>query len=118
VSAGVTTAALVAMGWMTGLRDVMHGALLTLAIAALPPLAIVAGGLLLVMMMGFFFALAAALAQADDLPVYGVAEGVLKGGRWLIPRYYRFLRRQHHPVFWGVPAGLLFAGLLPKNLQF
>jgi hypothetical protein len=111
----ITAATLVVIGWMSGLRQVMHGALLALAVAALLPFVLVAGGLLVVMLIGFLLALSAAVAGAGDafddgLP--GAGEAVVDGGGWLIPRYYRFLGRQRHPVFWGIPAGGLFGGLL------
>ena len=116
IATAVTTVTLVVSAWMSGLRQIMHGALLTFAIAALLPFVIVAGGLLMIMAIGFILALAAALARADDVPLghrlYGAGEAVVEGGGWLIPRYYRFLGRQRHPAFWGVPAGLLFGGLL------
>jgi hypothetical protein len=111
----ITATTLVATGWISGLRQVMHGALLSFAVAALLPFMLLVGGLLLIMLVGLILALVA-LAGADGVPLdhglCGAGEAVVKGGGWLIPRYYRFLGRQRHPVSWGVPAGVLFGGLL------
>jgi hypothetical protein len=116
VAAVITAIAVVVLGWTTGLRQVMHGALLALAVAALLPLLLVAGGLLVIMLIGFLLALPAALAGAGEVPadgaLDGAAEPVVEGGGWVIGRYYRLLGRQRHPVFWGIPAGVLFGGLV------
>ncbi len=106
-AAGIAAAVLMT-GWFTGLRAVMHGALLTVAVVALLPVVIICGGLLLVLLA----ALLAALLAGEDAGSSDVAGGVVEAGGWLLPRYYGFLARQRHPVFWGVPLGALLGGLL------
>jgi hypothetical protein len=113
VAAALTAVALVVAGWMSGLRHVMHGALLTLAVAALLPFIVLAAAVLVILLVGLVLALTAAAAGSDDAPgLDGVGEVVIGGAQALLAPYYRFLGRQRHPVFWGVPAGLLLGGLL------
>jgi hypothetical protein len=114
VAALVTASALVAVGWLTELRHVMHAALLAVAVFALLPLLLIGGVLLLVLVVSLALAAAAALGGGGDADLDGlVGTGDLAdGGVWLAPRYYRFLGRQRHPVFWGVPAGLALGGLV------
>lgn len=45
-SATATSIVLVSTGWLTGIRQVMHGALLALAVVAFFPFTLVAAGLL------------------------------------------------------------------------
>ncbi len=114
-AAVITAAVVVAIGWMTELRDVMHGALLAVAVFALLPLILIAGALLLIILVGLGLSVAAALGGDGDVGTEGL-EGagdlVVGGGAWLAPRYYGFLARQRHPVFWGIPAGALLGGLV------
>jgi hypothetical protein len=113
VAALVTASALVAVGWLTELRHVMHAALLAVAVFALLPLILIGGALLLVLVVSLAIAAAAALGGDGDADLGGLGTGDLaEGGVWLAPRYYRFLGRQRHPVFWGVPAGLALGGLV------
>jgi hypothetical protein len=111
---GVTAAIVVGAGWLTGLRDVMHGALIAVAVAALLPILIIAAGALLI--VGSIAFTAAAVAFTD-VPVDpgGPIEGgvaIVDGGGRLLPRYYRFLARQKNPVFWGAGIGVLLGGLI------
>jgi hypothetical protein len=116
LAAAVTALALVVAGWTSGLRQVMHGALLALATAALLPFALIAGALLVIAAAGLVVASAGALGGAHDLSPdhvgWGLGEAVVEGGKRLIPRYYRFLARRRHPLFWGVAGGLLVGALL------
>lgn len=114
-TAAVTSVTIVVIGWMTGLRAVMHAAILSVATVALLPFVLVASGLLLLMGIGFVFALLASLGGehlAIDHGLYGAGELWVGGGRWFASRYYRFMARQRHPLFWGFPAGVLFGGLI------
>jgi hypothetical protein len=114
-AAAGTAAALVLAGWVTGMRQVMHAALLTFAVAALFPFVLIAGALLLVLLTAFVLVLAG-LGGGDGIPVgdgaQAFGEGAFAAGGWLIPRYYRFLARRRHPAFWGLAAGVLSGGLL------
>lgn len=114
IAALVAAACVVAAGWLTGLRDVMHAALLAVAVFALLPLLLVGGALLLLLIVAVGMAAAAALGgdgdAGDGLEFAG--DAIAGGGAWVAPRYYRFLGRQRHPVFWGVPAGALLGGLV------
>jgi len=112
------TAAAVALGiavsgWLTAAREVMYGAFLAAAIFAFLPFVVVGAILVLLLAAGV---VTAALggdsvhgepASGSD----GAGDGLLDGLP-LVGTYYRFLRRRRHPVFWGVPAGVLLGGLL------
>ena len=102
----ITSLAVVGSGWLKGPRTVMHGALLSLATLALLPY---------VLAIGVIFALSAVLLFGAGFPLahpYGIADGVAKGGAWFAAHYYGLVARQRHPLFWGVPAGVLFGGLM------
>ena len=107
-TAAAVALAVLAAGWFTGLRAVAHGAMITVAVLALLPLIIIGGGLLLILLL----TLVMALFGGEDADGGMAADGVVEAGGWLLPRYYRFLARQRHPVFWGVPTGTLLGGLL------
>lgn len=112
---GVASVSVVGVGWITGLRSVMHGAILSIATVALLPFVVIAGGLLLLMVAGFVLGCVATLTgepPAVDHGLYAAGEVLLGGGRWFARRYYRFIARQRHPLAWGVPAGVLFGGLM------
>ncbi len=114
LATGISTTLVVALGWLTELRDVMHGALLSLAIAALLPFVIIAVAVSLILLVPVIAAIAAAFGDgAGDIT--GAVEGgagLLEGGVRLVPKYYAFLGRRRHPVFWGIGAGGLLGGLL------
>ena len=102
----------VAVGWFTSLKQVMHGALVATAVFAFLPFAIIATGLAIA---GFFMGMsliAAILGGGGDIVGMELAEPFTEAGVRSIPPYYRWLARQRHPVFWGIPAGVLFGGLL------
>jgi hypothetical protein len=104
----VTAAAIVAAGWLTDLRVVMHGALLAVAVVALWPLVLVGvvlGALLAITVV-------ASIGAHGHVPLHGPGELVVRGGGWLTMRWARFLLRQRHPVVLGIAAGVLAGGLL------
>jgi hypothetical protein len=111
-ASAASAAGVVILGWTTGVRQVMHAALLGIAAVAFLPFVLIAAGLFSVLSITFVVALAAA---GHDMPidhVHGAGEALLEGGAWLTPRYYRFLRQRRHPLFWAVPGGALLGGLL------
>lgn len=115
ITVAVVALAVVLAGWLTDLRQVMHGALLSVAIVAFLPLLIVGAGLLAVLAVGLVVGVLAALGDGGDGVIEGAAgvgEVIVEGGGWLTPRYYRFLGRQRHPMLWGTVAGALLGGLL------
>jgi hypothetical protein len=114
LAVAITASIVVAAGWLTGLRDVMHGALLAVAVAALLPLVIIGAGLVIILGTIVIAAVAAAFADVaiDPSPPIEGGIAIAEGGARLAPRYYRFLARQRHPVFWGIGAGTLLGGLI------
>lgn len=111
ICALLTATLVVLVGWFTGARLVFHGALIAVAAAALLPFVVVAAIAVIPVVIAILLALSGMFLAA--LLSWGVADSGLPGwlalerGGWLIPRYYRFLAGQKHPLFWGVPAGLL-----------
>ena len=114
--ATVTTAAVLvfAGGWLTGLRQVMHAALLAVAVVAFLPLVIVAAG---VAVVAILFAVSVVLSLLGDGAVdVSTDGGLIEAGARAAPGYYRFMAarfvaRRKHPVFWGLPLGTLVGGL-------
>ena len=114
LAAGITTTVVVALGWLTDLRGVLHGALLSFAIAALLPFVIIAAGVAVILLVALVGAIAAALGDGGgdmSVAVEGGA-GLIEGGARIAPKYYAFLARRRHPVFWGTGAGVFLGGLL------
>jgi hypothetical protein len=114
-----TFALLVGIGWMTGLRHVMHGALLSVAAVALLPFLVVAAGVL-ICVVGLCSSLVLAAFFGEDTSeiAFGAADAgelALEGTRWL-PRYYAFIRGIRHPTWWGGLCGLLLGGLFLSGL--
>lgn len=114
--AAATGAALLvfASGWFTGLRHVMHGALLAVVVFAFLPLVIVAAG---VAVVAITFAITVIVSvfgeQTTDV---ATDAGLFEAGARAAPGYYRFMAarfvaRRKHPVFWGLPLGTLMGGL-------
>jgi hypothetical protein len=111
-----TIAVLVTNGWLTGLRDVMYGALVgALAVAFLPftfvalALALVAAWLVLVMLV--------AMLTDGEAPDGGelvgeVASALTEAAFLAAPPYYRLLGRIRHPGVWGGFAGVFSGGLV------
>lgn len=115
--ATVMTALIVVLaGWFTEARDVMHTALLTLAVVALLPVIIVGG----VLAFGIAISILGALAgDADGGAAALGADAALatlapmeKRRQSLVERYDGFFGRRRHPVFWGIPAGLVLGSLV------
>jgi hypothetical protein len=115
-SATATSIALVLTGWLTGMREVMHGTLLALAIVAFFPFVLVATGLMLGLGLSLLVILLSIFAGGDPGPLPDDMGPVVEGGAWLVPRYYRFWARRRHPGLWGVPFGGLAGCLLLGGL--
>jgi hypothetical protein len=109
VLAAIITALIVLIaGWFTDVRQVLHWILLTLAVTAFLPFVIIGGGLA----VGLILALLGAVLAADASAGAEVGEGAVALGALILHPYYRFLARRRHPVFWGIPIGLLLGCLL------
>jgi len=93
------------LGWLTGLRGVMHALLITLGSVALVPLSLVLGSVALVAAASLVISLIAddtALAR----PGPSSPPARASGGRWL-HLYQSFLeRRRESPLALGLAAGL------------
>lgn len=104
----------VTTAWFTPLRDVLHGALLTVAVVAFLPFILALIGLVLLGIVVMICAIGAIFGEAVD-PTAGL-EGAAAGCELSVavaPGYYRWLARRRHPFFWGLWAGCLVgAGLL------
>jgi hypothetical protein len=114
VTTALTSAIVVVAGWFTPLRDVMHGALLTVAVVAFLPFVFALIGFAFLGIVGSLCVLAALFGEPVD-PAVGV-EGAAAGCQLSLevaPGYYRWLAKRRHPAFWGFWAGCLVgAGLL------
>ena len=104
VAVGISCSLLLAVGWLTGLRDAMHGALVTLAAVAFFPFLVIAA-IFAILVIG------AIVAGSGDGPDVGGGEGLLVGFA-LIPRYYRFLAKQTNAITAGAAAGLALGALV------
>jgi hypothetical protein len=108
VLAAVSTAVLVMIvGWFTDVRHLLHWILLSLAVTAFLPFVIIGGGLAIGLVLG----LVGAVLGADAAGVE-VGEGAAEIGVRILHPFYRFLGRRRHPVFWGIPVGMLLGCLL------
>lgn len=107
ISGFLIALAVLLVGLFTGLRAVMHVALLSVATVAFFPFVVFAGGLALVIILAFAAALSGEDARAEE----GGAESVVAVGS-AIPRYYRWLAVQGHPLFWGTLSGMALGALL------
>jgi O-antigen ligase len=109
VLAAVSTAVLVMIvGWFTDVRQLLHWILLSLAVTAFLPFVIIGGGLAI----GLVLALVGAVLGADASGGAAIGEGAAEIGMRILHPYYRFLGRRRHPVFWGIPVGMLLGCLL------
>lgn len=104
------------IGWYTQLRELMHGALISIAVFALLPFVIIAAGIMVILLavgMIVLLGILGAFTGGGDVPdkPADAGEPLIESGLRLVPRYYRWLASQRHPVFWGVPSGLLLGGL-------
>lgn len=117
-AAVATAVAVVLVGWLTDAREVMHDALISIAVVALLPFAVVAIGLVVALLVTLALSLPVALLDGDVGDVAGGVVGeaagelAIEGGGEMLPRYYGFFARQRHPIFWGIPAGVLLGALV------
>ncbi len=121
LSALIAAALVMTIGWYTDFQQIMYTALITVMIFAFLPVLIIATGLAIILFIGVILpAIIGILAGLGngDVPVDAMAEGTEAGvetigrGFAFIPVYYRFLSQRNHPVFWGIPVGILLGGLL------
>jgi hypothetical protein len=90
------------LGWLTGLRGVMHGLLIALGSAAPVPFLIVLG-VVAVVAAG---SLTTALIADDSARVAAAPAGSARHD-WLSRTYFEHVRRQRrHPFAWGLGSGL------------
>jgi hypothetical protein len=96
---GVGLLGVLLLGWLTGLRGVMHALLVALGATALVPLALVLGVVAVVAAVS----LAGALIADDNLS--SANPGAASRGRW--PHAYRrqLARQREKPLAWGFIAG-------------
>jgi hypothetical protein len=111
----VTCAAVVLIGWTTGIRDLMHTSLITFCVFALFPFVVLCVVLAAFMLLAFVLGLIGASTGTDDVLLFAVdglamdsISGVSKG----IPIYYRWLARHRASPWLGLPLGILLGGLL------
>jgi len=107
-----TSGLVIAIGWLTDLRMIAHGSLLTVVAVAFLPLVIFAIGIAIALILMAISAFASLIGGGDagsggaeiggEIAVQGVA---------MAPGYYRWLSRVRHPMFWGAAAGLIAGGL-------
>lgn len=119
VAAAVTAAVVVGASWFTGLQTVFGAALVGVAVFAFLPFVIIAAGLALFVVALAFMMMLAALTEGaggGDASVGEVGASIAEVGGWLVGPYYRFLGRQTHPLFWGIPAGVLVGGVITGGL--
>src|SRR5687767_12255661 len=89
--------ALISAGWLTGLRQVMHVALLSVATVAFFPFVVIAACLFLIAACALLVAFGGDGGGGGDPHAEGLAEGVAAAAM-AIPRYYRWLASQRHPL--------------------
>lgn len=87
------------LGWLTGLRGVMHALLVTIGATALVPFVIVLGAVALVAATSLASAL---LADAASLQR---ATGSANEGRWRRIYHAQLARQRQSPLAWGLAAG-------------
>ena len=108
---------ILSVGWFTGLRDFARGAVISVAVFALLPFAIIAAGIALALFFLMLSLLLALLSDGGADYVGGAGEEVIvESGMRMIPGYYRWLASRRHPVFWGVPLGVALGGLALSGL--
>jgi hypothetical protein len=112
LSAAAAAAAVLSVGWFTGFRQLAQVAMISVAVFAFLPFVIVATGLLLAATL-FFLSILASLdgTSGGDGGAGDVAEASFRVGFRTAPGYYRWLASRRHPIFWGVPLGVLLGGL-------
>jgi hypothetical protein len=101
VSAGLVAGLVVAVGWLTGAREVMYGALTALLVGAFLPFVTIAA-VIAVLMLGLVVVILAGGDAPDvDSPLKGAEEELPRAVR----RYYRWIGGQKHPFLWGTILG-------------
>ena len=108
-TAAATTAVLVVVAALTDLQFVFHRVMIGLAVAAFWPFMLIAVGLaVFVAVLGLMLLLAALTDGAvADAPGGVPGSDFMELGAELIKPYYSFVLGIRHPIFWGIPAGLL-----------
>ena len=103
----VTSVAVLAGGWMTNARHVLHALLYGVGTVAFLPFLIVVGAIAFALFLGILVGL-----TGGDVGVVeqNLAGDAAEGGIRLIRPYYRFLGRQRHPWLLGSIVGLLLGG--------
>jgi hypothetical protein len=101
-----------AVGWFTDLRQMGHAALLTCATFAFLPFLIIMAGIALTGLMFIVLMIACLFGHGGDVSMIDSGADIAQLGGEALPGYYRFLARQRHPFFWGIPAGTLIGGLV------
>jgi hypothetical protein len=97
---GIALLGVLLLGWLTGLRGVMHALLITMGAAAPVPFALV---LALVALVA-----AASLAGtllAEDSGSAGAAAGATHGGGWQRAFHSQVARQRQRPLAWGFAVG-------------
>jgi hypothetical protein len=100
------------VGWLTGLRDAMHTALISVALLAFFPFAVIASGILLGLVGFAVSMLTSMLGDSGSAVEPNIGAPVVRAGAKLMSPYYRWLASRRHPVFWGLPAGCLVGGIV------
>jgi hypothetical protein len=111
-------------GWFTGIKQVMHTALLSVTVFAFLPVIILAAVILIpiiLMLTLIVIGLLASLLSGDG------GGGDIGGGEAdansatpeaqtasvvFLHEYYEWMARQRSPYFWGVPVGVLLGGAI------
>jgi hypothetical protein len=109
LSAGLALAAVLALGWLTGLRGALHAlALLSGAIALLPFLLLTAA----VSVVVGASVLGAVVATDTGIFTAGAVDGIATGGSKLVRAYYSLLwPLRRHPLASGAGAGVLLGAV-------
>jgi hypothetical protein len=106
----IAASAVVMVGWFTPFRDVARAAVISVAVFALLPFAVFAGAMFLVV-AAMFLSVLGGLGFFGGMLVHAGGEAAGEASLKMAPKYYRWLASRRHPVFWGVPLGLLLGGL-------
>lgn len=114
VTAGVVATTMVILAAFTDLELVLHRALLGLAVAAFWPFMIVAAGVAALLIVATIVAVIGMVTGDVITPPADAEAGqtLIEAGFAFAGPYYEFLAGIRHPVFWGVPVGILAGCLL------
>jgi len=97
---GVGLLGVLLLGWLTGLRGVMHALLIALGATALVPLSLVLAIIAVVAAVSLSSTLI-----ADDSRLPRPNAGAESGGRWLRAYHEQLARQRQQPLAWGFAAG-------------